>query len=139
MKEILAIVRMNRTGATKKALVESGVAGFTAVKVLGRGKLVTDQEIISKRKAQLMSMSFDDVTESGATEKLVTGFLDDTRLFPRRLFLILVHDEDVPRVIEAIMQANRTDCKVGDGKIFVLPMVDAVRVRTGEAGEAAIW
>jgi nitrogen regulatory protein PII 2 len=139
MKEIIAIVRMNRTGATKKALVEAGVAGFTAVKVLGRGRLITDPEIIADRKAQLMSMSFDDVTEAGATEKLVMGFLDDTRLFPRRLFTILVHDEDVPRVVEAIMQANRTDCKVGDGKIFILPMLDAIRVRTGETGEAAIW
>jgi len=139
MKEIMAIVRMNRTGATKKALVEAGVAGFTAVKVLGRGRLVTDPELIARRKAELMSLSVDDVTEAGATEKLVTGLLDDTRLFPRRLFTILVHDEDVPRVVEAIMQANRTDCKVGDGKIFVLPMLDAVRVRTGEAGEAAIW
>ena len=139
MKEILAVIRMNRTGATKKALVEAGVAGFTAVKVLGRGKLVTDPEVIASRKAQLMSLSVDDVTELGATEKLVTGLLDDTRLFPRRLFTILVHDEDVPRVVEAIMAVNRTDCHAGDGKIFVLPMADAVRVRTGEAGEAAIW
>jgi nitrogen regulatory protein PII 2 len=139
MKEIMAIVRMNRAGATKKALVDAGVAGFTAVKVMGRGKLVKDPEVIAKRKAQLLSLNFDDVTESGATEKLVTGFLDDTRLFPKRLFTVLAHDEDVPRIVEAIMQANRTDCKVGDGKIFVLPMLDAVRVRTGESGEAAIW
>lgn len=139
MKEIMAIVRMNKTGATKKALIEAGVAGFTAVKVEGRGKLVTDPALIEKRKAQLMSLSFDDVTEAGATEKLVTDFLDGTRLFPRRLFTVLAHDEDVPRIVEAIMQANRTDCKVGDGKIFVMPMHDAVRVRTGEAGEAAIW
>lgn len=139
MKEIMAIVRMNRTGATKKALVEAGVAGFTAVKVTGRGKLVTDPALIEKRKAQLMSLSFDDVTEAGATEKLVTDFLDGTRLFPRRLFTILAHDEDVPRIIEAIVQANKTECKVGDGKIFIMPMMDAVRVRTGEEGEAAIW
>jgi nitrogen regulatory protein PII 2 len=139
MKEIMAIIRMNRTGATKKALIEAGVAGFTAVKVSGRGKLVTDPAIIEKRKAQLLSMSFDDVTEAGATEKLVTGFLDGSRLFPRRLFTVLAHDEDVPRIVGAIMNANRTDCKVGDGKIFVMPMLDAVRVRTGEAGESAIW
>jgi len=139
MKEILAIVRMNKAGATKKALVDAGVAGFTAVKVLGRGRLVTDPTVIAKRKAQLMSLSFDDVTESGATEKLVTDFLDDTRLFPRRMFTILAHDEDVPRIVEAIMKVNRTDCMVGDGKIFILPMLDAVRVRTGETGEAAIW
>ncbi|HMK45630.1 MAG TPA: P-II family nitrogen regulator [Methanocella sp.] len=139
MKEIMAIVRMNRTGATKKALIRAGVAGFTAVKVTGRGKLVTDPEVIEKRKTQLMSLSFDDVTESGATEKLVTSFLDGSRLFPRRLFTILAHDEDVPRIVEAIIQANRTDCKVGDGKIFIMPMLDAIRVRTGEEGEAAIW
>lgn len=135
----MAVVRMNRTGATKKALVDAGVAGFTAVKALGRGRIVTDPALIAKRKAELMSMSVDDVTEAGATEKLVTGILDDTRLFPRRLFTILVHDEDVPRIVEAIVQANQTDCHVGDGKIFVLPMHDAVRVRTGESGEAAIW
>lgn len=139
MKEIMAIVRMNRAGATKKALVDAGVAGFTAVRVMGRGKLAADPEAVAKRKAQLLALNFDDVTESGATEKLVTTFLDDTRLFPKRLFTVLVHDEDVPRVVEAIMQANRTDCHVGDGKIFVLPMLDAVRVRTGESGEAAIW
>ena len=139
MKEIMAIVRMNRTGATKKALVEAGVAGFTALKVSGRGKLVADPEKIERHKAQLMSLSIDDVTESGATEKLITGFLDDSRLHPKRLFTILAHDEDVPRIVEAIIEANRTDCRVGDGKIFVLPMLDVVRVRTGEAGEAAIW
>ena len=139
MKEILAIVRMNKTSATKKALVDAGVAGFTAIKVLGRGKLVTDPAVIENWRAQLMSMNIDDVTETGATEKMVASFLDDTRLFPKRLFTILVHDEDVPRIIEAIMEVNRTDCKVGDGKIFVVPMLDAVRVRTGESGEAAIW
>ena len=48
MKEILAVVRMKKTGATKKALVGAGVAGFTAVKVLGRGRLVTDRGVQSK-------------------------------------------------------------------------------------------
>jgi nitrogen regulatory protein PII 2 len=139
MKEIMAVVRMNRTGATKKALVDAGVAGFTAVKVQGRGRLVTDPEVVAARKAQLMELSIDDVTETGETEKQVTSFLNDVRLFPERMFMVLAHDEDVPRIVEAIMKANRTDNRVGDGKIFVLPMLDAVRVRTGEAGEAAIW
>ena len=70
---------------------------------------------------------------------MVTGFLDGSRFFPRRLFTILVHDDDVPRIIEAITQANRTEYGIGDGTIFVMPISDAVRVRTGEAGEAAIW
>ncbi|MEN6609245.1 MAG: P-II family nitrogen regulator [Methanoregulaceae archaeon] len=139
MKEIMAIVRMKKTGATKKALVAAGVAGFTAVKVLGRGKLVTDPNTLEECKAKLLAMGMDEFTDAGDTEKLVTSFLDGSRFFPRRLFTILVHDEDVPRIIEAITRANRTEYGIGDGTIFVMPVADAVRVRTGEAGEAAIW
>lgn len=139
MKEIMAIVRMKKTGATKKALVATGVAGFTAVKVLGRGKLVTDAKELEKCKEKLLAMGLDEFSEAGDTEKLVTSFLDGSRFFPRRLFTVLAHDDDVPRIIEAITTANRTEYGIGDGTIFVLPVSDAVRVRTGEAGEAAIW
>ncbi len=139
MKEIMAVVRMKKTGATKKALVAAGVAGFTAVKVLGRGNLVTDPEAIEACKAKLLAMGRDEFSDAGDTEKTVTGFLDGSRFFPRRLFTILVHDDDVPRIIEAITKANRTEYGIGDGTIFVMPVADAVRVRTGEAGEAAIW
>lgn len=139
MKEIMAVVRMKKTGATKKALVAAGVAGFTAVKVLGRGNLVTDPKAIEECRTKLLSMGMDEFTETGDTEKMVTSFLDGSRFFPRRLFTILAHDEDVPRIIEAIVTANRTEYGIGDGTIFVMPVADAVRVRTGEAGEAAIW
>ncbi|MFA4826114.1 MAG: P-II family nitrogen regulator [Methanoregula sp.] len=139
MKEIMAIVRMKKTGATKKALIATGVAGFTAVKVLGRGRLVTDPKAIEECKEKLLSMGMDEFSESGDTDKIVTSFLDGSRSFPRRLFTILAHDDDVPRIIEAIANANRTEYGIGDGTIFVMPVADAVRVRTGEAGEAAIW
>jgi len=135
MKEIIAIVRMNKTNDTKKALVKAGAAGFTAFKVMGRGKLVDDPSVIAERKERLLKMAGDDEKD---TQVLVDGFLTGERLFPRRLFTVLAHDEDVDEIVEAIMVANRTDNKVGDGKIFVLPVVDAVRVRTGEAGEAAV-
>ncbi len=69
MKEIMAVVRMKKTGATKKALVAAGVAGFTAVKVLGRGRLVEDPEVIEECKEKLLSMSVDDFGESGDTEE----------------------------------------------------------------------
>ncbi|MBP2646102.1 MAG: nifI-2 [Firmicutes bacterium] len=138
MKEIIAFVRMNKTGATKKALVEAGVAGFTASKVMGRGKLVDSPEAIAERKAKLMDMAVDDISETAETEKLVTGFLDGSRLFPRRMFTILAQDDQVSKIVEALMQANRTENRIGDGKIFVLPLYDAVRVRTGEAGEEAL-
>ncbi|SMD08030.1 P-II family nitrogen regulator [Sporomusa malonica] len=135
MKEIIAIVRMNKTGATKKALVEAGVAGFTAFKVMGRGKLIDDPTVVAERKAKMMAMAGADEQDA---EMLIDGFLDGHRLFPRRLFTILAHDEDVPTIIEAITKANRTENQVGDGKIIVVPMLDAIRVRTGESGEEAV-
>jgi nitrogen regulatory protein PII 2 len=139
VKEIMAIVRMKKTGATKKALVDTGVAGFTAVKVLGRGRLITDPDVIEECRKKLLSMGVDEFSESAETDKQVTGFLDGSRFFPRRLFTILAHDEDVPRIVEAITRVNRTEHGIGDGTIFVLPINDAIRVRTGETGEAAIW
>jgi nitrogen regulatory protein PII 2 len=139
MKEIMAIVRMKKTGATKKALVAAGVAGFTAVKVLGRGKLVTDPQELEACREKLLAMGLDDFSDAGDTDKLVTSFLDGSRFFPRRLFTVLAHDDDVPRIIEAITKVNQTEYGIGDGTIFVLPVEDAVRVRTGETGEAAIW
>ena len=139
MKEILAVVRMKKTGATKKALVATGVAGFTAVKVLGRGRLVTDPAQIEECKVKLLAMGTLDFGGEVDTEQLVTSFLDGSRFFPRRLFTILAHDDDVPRIVEAITNANRTEHGIGDGTIFVMPVLDAVRVRTGESGEAAIW
>jgi len=135
MQEILAIVRMNKTSATKKALVEAGVAGFTAFKVMGRGKLIDDPAVVAERKDKMMNMAGADEQDA---EMLIDGFLDGHRLFPRRLFTILAHDEDVSKIVEAIMLANRTENKVGDGKIIIMPMLDAIRVRTGEAGEDAV-
>lgn len=136
MKEIIAVVRMNRTNATKKALIESGAAGFTALKVLGRGKLVEDKSIIAERKANMMEMAIgEDVKEA---EALIDGFLDGQRLIPRRMFHIIAKDQDVEQIVQAIMSANRTENKVGDGKIFVLPIADVVRVRTAERGESAL-
>jgi len=136
MKEIIAVVRMNKTGATKKALVEVGAAGFTAIKVEGRGKIVTNPSLILERKNEMLLMAGED--ETGEAEKLITDFLVGTSLFPMRMFTILAHDEDVTKIVEVIIQANKTCNNVGDGKIFVLPITDVVRVRTGETGEAAV-
>jgi nitrogen regulatory protein PII 2 len=84
-------------------------------------------------------MGGDEFSGAVDTEQLVTSFLDGSRFFPRRLFTVLAHDDDVPRIVEAITNANRTEHGIGDGTIFVMPILDAVRVRTGESGEAAIW
>lgn len=135
MKEIIAVVRMNKTSATKQALVKAGAAGFTALKVMGRGRLVQDESAIIERKNKLLQLAGDDEQE---TALLIEGFLTGERLFPRRLFNVLANDEDVNGIVAAIIAANRTENNVGDGKIFVLPVTDAVRVRTGETGENAV-
>ena len=136
MKEIIAVVRMNKTNATKKALIESGAAGFTALKVMGRGKLVIDKSVIATRKANMMEMTIGEDTREA--EALIDGFLDGQRLIPRRMFHIIAKDSEVRPIVEAIIGANRTENKVGDGKIFVLPITDVVRVRTAERGENAL-
>ena len=136
MKEIIAVVRMNKANATKKALIESGAAGFTALKVMGRGKLVEDKSLIATRKANMMEMVIGEDTREAET--LIDGFLDGQRLIPRRMFHIIAKDNEVQPIVEAIIGANRTDNKVGDGKIFVLPIADVVRVRTAERGETAL-
>ncbi len=135
MKEIIAVVRMNKVSATKRALVEIGVAGFTATKVMGRGRLVQDLSVIAERRKTLLALTSE---ADDKTEKMVTQFLDGTRFFPRRLFNILAHDEEVPNIIETIIKVNRTNNNVGDGKIFVLQVSDVIRVRTGESGDAAL-
>ncbi|SHJ50412.1 P-II family nitrogen regulator [Propionispora hippei] len=136
MKEIIAIVRMNKTNATKKALIEAGAAGFTATKVVGRGKMVVDTSTIEDRKRELLSMTSEE--DRANAEILIESFLNGARLFPRRMFNIIAHDQDVANIVEAITVANRTDNHVGDGKIFILPLGDVVRVRTGETGDEAI-
>jgi nitrogen regulatory protein PII 2 len=59
------------------------------------------------------------------------------QLYPKRLVTVVVKDELVKDVVQAIIATNQTG-KAGDGKIFVLPLADAVRVRTGETGQKAI-
>ena len=71
-------------------------------------------------------------------EILIDSFLDGQRLFPRRMFHIIAKDKQVESIVQAIMNANRTDNRVGDGKIFVLPIADVIRVRTAERGEMAL-
>ena len=58
-------------------------------------------------------------------------------LYPKRMLTIVIKDEMVDDVVQTIIETNQTG-KPGDGKIFVLPVGDSVRVRTGEKGEKSI-
>lgn len=126
MKEIMAVIRMNKVNVTKKALVDIGINSLTAMKVLGRGKAVN-----------MFSIMEDLGQHEEVAGKIAEGLAQGSRLIPKRFLYIVVNDEDVPKVVETIIQVNQ-EGKSGDGKIFVLPLLDAVRVRTGERGADAL-
>ena len=123
MKEIMAIVRINMMNKTKKALAEAGISSITARDALGRGKGLVDLTLLEG-------------AEKGY-EEAVTQLGQSSRLIPKRVFFIAVPDRLVPKTVKTIIAVNRTG-KSGDGKIFVMPVFDSVRVRTGEAGDEVL-
>lgn len=123
MKEIIAIVRMPMMNRTKKALTEAGVDAFFAHEAQGRGKGLVNTTLLEG-------------AESGFEE--AAALLGEKGLmYPKRVITVVVPDEDVDEVVQTIIETNQTG-KPGDGKIFVMPVSDAVRVRTAEMGAKAI-
>lgn len=120
MKEIVAIIRPNKITATKEALAMLGFPAFTAWKVLGRGK----------QKGLRGEISFEIPSELMKHE-------GGMKYVPKRMVSLVVDDSDVQLVVEIIMRVNRTG-EIGDGRIFVCPIDDAVRIRTRERGQSAI-
>ena len=123
MKEIMAVIRMNKMNQTKHALADVGVASFTARKVVGRGKGKVDYLLMKG-------------AEAGCDEAIVQ-LGPGPKLIPKRLLNIVVPDDLVPSVVQTIIAVNQTG-NPGDGKIFVMPVLDALRVRTGETGDPAL-
>ena len=121
MKEITAIIRPNKMGKTKDVLSSLGFPSMTANRVMGRGR----------QKAILNEVTFA-IKEPSLLEE--EGSM---RYIPKRLISLIVPDEDASLVVEAIMKVNHTG-QIGDGKIFVCRVEDAIRVRTKETGEEAI-
>ncbi|MCK5492234.1 MAG: P-II family nitrogen regulator [Candidatus Omnitrophica bacterium] len=118
MKEIMAIIRINKINATKRALNAVGITSFTATnKVLGRGKGAVDYRVLDGAKA--------------GSPEAISLLGDGPRLVPKRLIIVIVSDDFLERTVKAIIDVNHTG-KAGDGKIFVMPILEAARVRTGE-------
>jgi nitrogen regulatory protein PII 2 len=124
MKQVVAIIRMNMVNRTKEALVAAGFSSFTVRKVLGRGKGNVDFRVLHG-------------AEAGHTEAIARLKDDGPMLIPKRMMTVVVAGEAVTKVVETIIKANQTG-KPGDGKIFVLPVSESIRIRTGEAGEKAL-
>lgn len=120
MKEVMAIIRMNRINQTKRALVEEGISSMHARECLGRGKGLVDLEVLKG-------------VERGY-EEAISLLGNSQRLIPKRMISIIVPDKLVKKTVSTILSVNRTG-KPGDGKIFVMPIADSVRIRTGESGD----
>jgi nitrogen regulatory protein PII 2 len=120
MKEIMAIVRINMMNKTKRALAEAGISSITARDALGRGKGLVDMTLLEG-------------AEKGY-EEAISQLGQSQRLIPKRIFYVVVPDKLVPKTVKTIIRVNRTG-KSGDGKIFIMPVSDTVRVRTGESGD----
>ena len=123
MKEVMAIIRMNRMNQTKRALADAGIASFTARKVIGRGKGKVDYLLMKGAEA--------------GCEEAIVQLGPGPKLIPKRLLNVVVPDDLVSCVVRTIIEVNQTG-NPGDGEIFVMPLLDAFRVRTGESAEAAL-
>lgn len=124
MREIMAVIRINMMNKTKEALAEAGISSFTATgKVLGRGKGDVDFRILHG-------------AEEGR-EEAISQLGQGPRLIPKRLIMVVVPDKLAEKAIETLIRVNQTG-KPGDGKIFVMPALDAYRVRTKESGDTVL-
>jgi nitrogen regulatory protein P-II 1 len=112
MKKIEAFIKPFKLDDVKSALMEIGVQGLTVSEVKGFGR------------------------QKGHTE-LYRGSEYRVDFLPKSKLEIFVADADVDKVVETIIGVARTG-SIGDGKIFVLPVEDAVRIRTGESGEEVL-
>ena len=112
MKKIEAIVKPFKLDEVREALSEVGVTGLTVTEVKGFGR------------------------QKGHTE-LYRGAEYVVDFLPKIKVEIAVKDEMADKVVQAIVQAANTG-RIGDGKIFVLPMDEVIRIRTGERGPEAV-
>jgi len=113
MKKIEAIIRPEKLDEVKHALSEQGYVGLNIVGVTGRG--VQKGIVHAGRSGQAYSVD----------------------MLPKVKLELVVHDKDAEEVVTTIQKSAWTG-NIGDGKIFIMPVEDALRVRTNERGDAAV-
>ena len=112
MKKIEAIIRPEKVDAVRKAYEELGYAGVTITDVKGHGR---QKGLVQRWRGQEYRVDF----------------------LPKVKIEIVVSDSDVEKLVDAIAEAATTG-EIGDGKIFIAPIDDAVRIRTKERGEPVL-
>lgn len=112
MKEVIIFIRPKMYFVTKKALNDAGFHSMTVKDVIGRGKTPIHY----------------DLDKEGTVKN---------RLVAKKMVDMYVRDEDLQSVIDTVEEANKTN-HAGDGKIFVLPVKNVIRIRTDQRGEDAL-
>ena len=143
MKKIIAVIRYECVEQTKSALEAIGVKGVTFLHVTGRGQQrgtirVADPEGTTRRNVGVYLLhqrglitDMDKPEYHAPVEKAIEfGFL------PKRMLIIVADDNDAGSIVQTIINANQSG-RHGDGKIFVCPMISAIR-STGEHGDKAL-
>lgn len=123
MKEIFAIIRMDMMGKTKENLANAGIISMNAHACLGRGKGFVDLSLLKG-------------AEKGY-EEAINQLGQGGKLIPKRVLSIILPDSKIKKAVHTIIETNQTG-KSGDGKIFVMPVIDSIRVRTGESGDTTL-
>ena len=112
MKKIEAIIRRTKFEDVKEALLEADIEWFSYYEVRGVGK-----------------------SRQG---RIYRGVVYDTSSIERILVSIVVRDKNVEKTIRALLNSAQTG-EIGDGRIFVIPVQDSIRIRTGERGDIALY
>jgi nitrogen regulatory protein P-II 1 len=113
MKKIEAIIRPEKLNEVKDALEKAGFVGLNIIHVTGRG------------------------AQKGIVHGGRGGETYTVDMLPKLKLEVVVKDAEAKKAVEVITKAARTG-NIGDGKIFIIPVEDAIRVRTGEQGEAVV-
>jgi nitrogen regulatory protein P-II 1 len=112
MKRIEAFIRVNKLDEVKQALEDAGILGMSVEQVRGYGR------------------------QFGRTDKY-RGSTYAVNLLPKLKLEVVVKDDELEQAVDAIVKASHTG-EIGDGKLFVSEVTEAIRVRTGERGNAAL-
>ena len=112
MKKIEAIIRKTKFEDVKTALLEADIEWFSYYDVRGIGKA---------REA-----------------RIYRGVMYDTSSIERILISIIVRDKNAEKTVQAIVRSAQTG-EIGDGRIFIIPVEDSIRIRTGERGDIALY
>ena len=112
MKKIEAIIRKTKFEEVKEALHEAGIEFFSFWDVRGVGQ--------------------------AREGRMYRGVIYDTSNIPRIMLSIIVRDKNVEKTVKAVLSSARTG-EIGDGKIFIIPIEESMRIRTGEKGDESLY